>query len=106
MGKFRGHSQDAGRTAPRHKISQKQTVALLRPLIDASMAKAATPHRDKAREAVHAVLANSRWNSAYVLKNIGARRCRYLARIGYPVPTRFSMASRIEALQQWQERQG
>lgn len=105
-GGFRGHGQDRGRTAERGPVSQKQLLLMLRVLIDTSRGKAASRTRDEARRALRELLAMANWNTSYVLRNLGARRCRYLSGLGYPVPAELALRSDIERLATWSEHNG
>lgn len=104
MGRFNGHSQAAGRHAVRRRVGQRQAVTLLRPLIDASMSKAPSRTRDDARRAVRELIANANWRTPFVLRNIGCRRARYLARLGLDVPAQY-LTKDASALEQWKEQQ-
>ena len=104
MSGFRGHNQAAGRTAPRGPMPQRELVSVLRVLIDTSRAKVSSRTRDDARATLRELLANANWRTPYVLRNIGARRCRYLMGLGYDVPIEDATRSAIDRLVQWGER--
>lgn len=96
MSGFRG-SHDLTRKGP---ISQRDLVATLDALVDASAARSASRTRDEARAALRWTLDNCEWGTAYVLHNIGVRRCKFIARMGYRVPYAFLDATRgIERLE-------
>lgn len=71
-------------------ISQRSLVKLLVPLIDAAMAPNSTAHRDIARSELRALLNNPEvaWRTIWVLRSLNPKRCRYLASLGYPIPSR------------------
>ena len=85
-GEFRGHSQGDGGWTRKGPVPQRELVKLLGSLVDASKAKSGTRTRDEARAALRALLDIANWNTSYVLSNLGVRRCKYLAGLGYPVP--------------------
>lgn len=93
---FKGSNQDAGRTGRKGPVSQDDLVPLLRALVDASKAKSGTRTRDEARAALRALLGAANWNTSYVLTNIGVRRCKYIARLGYPVPYTYLLVSQVD----------
>lgn len=68
-------------------VSQRDLVRQLVPLIDAAMANGATAHRDLARAKLRDLLVSSHWRTTYVMRNLNPKRCRYLASIGFWVPT-------------------
>jgi hypothetical protein len=80
---------------PRTKapIAQRELVPVMKVLIDAAMSKQSTAHRDIARSKLRAILddPDSNWRTSFVLNNLAPRRCRYLASIGYWVPTRWTL---------------
>lgn len=81
-------------------ITQRDLVKTLGSLIDASRARSASRTRDEALAALRWTLENCNWRTAFVLHNIGVRRCKVIARMGYPVPYAFLDASRgIERLE-------
>jgi hypothetical protein len=65
--------------------SQRLTVKLLALIIDAARAERST----RSRERLHRALGKWNWRTNYVLHNLGAGRCRYLAQLGYPIPPRY-----------------
>lgn len=103
---FRGHNQAAGRSGPKGPVPQKELVSLLSALIDASQARAASRTRDEARKALRELLAISNWQTPYVRRNIGVKRCRYLAGLGYAIPEADLVRSSIDRLEAWVERNG
>jgi hypothetical protein len=64
-------------------------VPILVGLIDDAAAKGASAHRDLARTRLRTILKEENWNTSYVLNNISVRRCRHIASLGYPVPSRW-----------------
>lgn len=72
------------------EYTQRQLVPVLCDLIDAAAAKGTSAHRDIARSRLRQVMRDEHWNTSYVLNNIGVGRCRYLAGLGHPVPSRWA----------------
>jgi hypothetical protein len=72
------------------EYTQRELVQVLVGLIDAAGAKGASAHRDIARSRLRQVMRDEHWNTSFVLNNIARKRCRYLAGLGYPVPTRWA----------------
>jgi len=72
------------------KYSQREMVPLLTELIDDASAKGASAHRDIARSNLRTLLREGHWNTDYVLNNLAPRRCRYIASLGYPVPSKWA----------------
>ena len=87
-------------------MGQHDLVAMLKILIDASRAKGASRTRDDARKALRDVMGVTNWNTAFVLRSLGARRCRYLAGIGYPIPAGPALRSDVDRLNDWARRRG
>lgn len=102
---FRGHNQDGRTGTKKGAIGQRQLVKVLSPLIDACQSKAPSKVRDDARATLRDLLAASNWRTAFVLRNLGVRRCRYLAALGYDIPSADLTRSSVERLNQWAERQ-
>jgi hypothetical protein len=69
--------------------TQRELVPILVRLVDNATAKGATAHRDAARAELRRLLAEENWNTSFVLNNISVRRCRYIASLGHPVPTKW-----------------
>ena len=107
MSEFRGHNQAAGwGSGKKGSIPQKMLVKTLAALIDASRAKVSSRTRDDARRTLREVMATANWNTPYVLRNIGFRRCNYLRGLGYHVPRDADTGNHIEQFTQWLERHG
>jgi hypothetical protein len=109
MSPFRGSNQAAGRVGgatPKGPIPQKRLVQLLRVLIDTAQEKSASKTRDDARATVRLLMATANWNTPYVTRNIGARRCRYLLGLGYPVDYKPAFRSSVERLTKWGDEHG
>lgn len=96
---FRGHSQSEG-GAQKGPLGQRELVSVLRVLIDTAKGKSASRTRDDARATLRDLLSEANWNTPYVLRNIGAKRCRYLSGIGWPVPSKYALRSDVERLHQ------
>lgn len=103
---FKGYNQDRGRTGQKGPIPQKRLVVVLRVLIDTSKSRASSRMRDDARATLRQLMETANWNTPYVLRNVGAKRCRYLRGLGYDVPIEDAMRSAIDRLEIWIERHG
>jgi hypothetical protein len=101
--KFNGHGQERGGVAI-GPVGQRELVRLLKTIIDASRAKSGSRTRDEARAALRALLAEAHWNTPYCRRNLGARRCRYLLGLGYPVSIADASRNEIERLEEWARR--
>ena len=102
---FRGHRQDAGTPQRIGPLGQRELLRSLRILIDTAREKGASKTRDDARRTLRELMAVAHWNTSYVLRNLGAKRCRYLAGLGYDVAAEFALQSSIDRLEQWVARQ-
>ena len=71
------------------KHTQRELVPILVNLIDDAGAKGASAHRDLARIRLRTMLKEENWNTSYVCNNLSVRRCRYIAGLGYPVPSKW-----------------
>lgn len=80
-------------------VAQRDLVPLLKTLIDAAMAKNSTAHRDIARSKLRELLETTNWRTSYILNNISPRRSRYIASIGYWVPSKWMLTT-------WKRRPG
>lgn len=100
-GIFRGHGQEKRTGSTKGSIPQRQLVKILAITIDTARAKAAGRGRDEARATLRLIMAEANWSTPYVFKNIGARRCRYLAGLGYKIPYEDATRSTIDRLQEW-----
>jgi len=69
--------------------TQRELIQILVPLIDAARTEGATVHRDIARARLREMKTTENWNTIYILNNLSSKRCRYLASIGWPVPSRW-----------------
>ena len=106
-GGFRGHNQSAGWGSPQKgPLGQRDLVAVLKVLIDTAQTKASSRTRDEARRTLRGLMATAHWDTNYVRRNLGIRRCRYLAGQGYPMPADDLTRSSIDRLMQWAERRG
>lgn len=70
-------------------ISQRDLVPLLRELVDAASAENSTAHKDIAKARLREVLKTCKVNTTYVANNIGPRRSRFIAGMGYPMPSKW-----------------
>lgn len=103
---FRGHHRERRSRAPIGPVAQRDLVVILRKLIDVSRGKSSSRTRDEARRMLRLLMAEANWNTPYILRNIGAKRCRYLSGMGYTIDAAYSMRSSIERLEQWVDRNG
>lgn len=71
--------------------TQRELVPLLVRLVDDASADGKTAHRDKARVELRRVLETAHWRTPYVCNNISARRCRYIASMGYWIDRRWML---------------
>lgn len=78
-------------TPVKGSVQQRELVPVLCTLIDEARRPQSTAHRDIARSKLRALREDANWNTAFVLHNLGSRRCRYLASLGWPVPSRYLM---------------
>lgn len=106
MSAFRGHNQEGRTGVAKGPLGQRNLVAVLRVLIDTSRAKASSRTRDDARHALRELMETANWDTAYVRRNIGVRRCRYLAGLGYPMPAADVLRSSVDRLTEWSRRKG
>jgi hypothetical protein len=67
-------------------LAQRELLVLLKALVDASRAKSASRTRDEARAALRATLDTAHWNTPWLRHNLGVRRMKVIARMGYQVP--------------------
>lgn len=74
---------------PNGVISQRDLVPLLRELVDAASVENSTAHKDIAKARLREVLTTCRVNTTYVANNIGPRRARFIASLGYPMPSKW-----------------
>lgn len=104
---FRGHNQAHDRKGQQvGPVPQRELVRMLAILIDTSRAKVAGRQRDEARKALRDLMATAHWNTPYVRRNIGVRRCRHLLALGYPVPVGDTIPEGIERLERLNKRGG
>ena len=72
--------------AKKGDLTQRELVPTLKRLIDDASSKQSTAHRDIARMRLREILESANWRTAYVLRNISSRRCRFIAGMGFWVP--------------------
>lgn len=70
-------------------ISQRDLVPLLRELVDAASASNSSAHKDIAKARLREVLKTCKVNTTYVANNIGPKRSRFIAGLGYPMPSKW-----------------
>lgn len=75
-------------------MSQREMLPTVNALVDASRARSASRTRDEARAALRLLLDTCNWRTPWLMHNIGVRRCKVIARMGYPVPYAFLDATR------------
>lgn len=85
-----------GDTAKKGPISQDSLCKLLKPIIDTARAKSASKSRDDARRLVRRMMAETNWNTPFVLTRIGTKRCRYLSSLGYLIDPKYLAASEAD----------
>ena len=103
---FRGHNQSAGTAGRKGPIPQRKLLLMLKVLIDTCRDRGAGRERDEARRLLREVMATANWDTPYVRRNLGSRRCRYLLGLGYPVPIEDATRSTIDRLNEWREKRG
>jgi hypothetical protein len=86
-------------------ISQDQLCVLMKPVIDAARSKAASRTRDDARALLRRMIAETNWNTPFVLTRLGTKRCRYLSSLGYIIEPKYLAASQadLDRINAWAE---
>lgn len=69
-------------------IAQRQLLDELIVNVDAARGRVSSAHRDIARARLRE-LKEAHWSSSFIFWNLGSTRCRYLAGIGWAVPSRW-----------------
>lgn len=71
--------------AAKGPISQRELLRTLLALVDTAKAKNSSMHKDRAKRALRTLLGDPdvNWRTPFIGHNLGARRCRYLASIGF-----------------------
>lgn len=72
-------------------ISQRELLPTLIALIDAAKAPNSTAHKDIARSKLRTLLETANWRTGFILWNLGPARCKYLASIGFWMPSKHLM---------------
>lgn len=86
-----------GRGGPKKgAYSQRELVKILKPIIDAAAGGVSSAHRDIARSKLRTILGAAKWNTAYVLNNLGPTRTKWLRAHGYPADARFTYSDAWE----------
>jgi hypothetical protein len=85
----RGQYGTGGWPRQRGPMSQRELLPILRTLTDAAMGRVSSAHRDKARQMLHRVLAESHWQTSFIYHNLNPTRCRFLQSQGYDIPYEF-----------------
>lgn len=98
MNGFRGTNQAAGRAHPEGigPINQRKLLRMMRVVIDTSQSKASSRGRDDARKSLTWLYREAHWNTPYVLRNLGVKRCRYLRGLGWTVPMEYCVLEESE----------
>lgn len=78
-------------------ISQRDLLKVLLPLVDVAMGKVSSKSRDDARGLLREVLTVANWQTPFILRNLSTRRCRFLTRMGYPIPSRYLLRLTTDA---------
>lgn len=79
-------------TARKGPVSQDNLLAVLKPLIDAARSKSSSRTRDDSRAMVRRLMTEAEWNTPFILRNLGAKRCRYLSSLGYIIESQYLAA--------------
>ena len=88
-GKFNGTSAHDHRGPLIGSVPQKKLVPMLRLLTDVARSQSPSATRDQARETLRLLRDTAHWETPFVLVNIGLRRRRYLAAIGWTMEDRW-----------------
>ena len=95
---FRGSNQAAGTPYRKGAIAQWRLLPMMRALIDiAARDRHDSPARTQARATLREIHDTCNWNTSFILRNIGLRRCRYLRGMGWEIPDRFLRLSEERA---------
>lgn len=86
-------------------ISQRHLLRLMKPLIDAAASKASSRTRDDSRATVRRLMAEANWNTPFILVHLGAKRCRFLASMGYVIESKYQSTT-PESLARLESRRG
>lgn len=91
MSGFRGSNQLHDHKGPQiGAIGQWKLLPMMRALIDIAAREGhGSATRDQARATLRMIRTDCNWQTSFVLRNLGLRRCRYLRGLGWPVPDRF-----------------
>lgn len=100
MSGFRGTNQYHDHKGERiGAISQWRLLPIMRACIDIAAREGhGSATRDQARATLRMIRTDCNWQTAFVLRNIGIKRCRYLRGLGWPVPDRFLTQPEEETL--------
>jgi hypothetical protein len=82
----RNRGTDTTRKGP---VGQERLLGLLKALIDAARRPVPSRTRDDARVAIRQLLAVANWRTPYILRGLGAKRCRYLSSLGYVIESKW-----------------
>lgn len=103
---FRGSNQDHDHRGPRiGVIRQHRLLPMMRVLIDKAREEHSSRTRDAARTTLRDLHATAHWNTSFVLRNLGVRRCRWLAEQGWVFDRRFLLDAHPEGLAEMTARQ-
>lgn len=104
-GEFTGRNRGGSPRTRKGPMSQRDLVRTIGALVDASRSRSASRTRDEARAALRLLLDSANWRTPHVLRNIGYRRCVFIARMGYPVPYACLAREGLDRLEALYERQ-
>ena len=102
----RGDNRVPGFAPKKGPISQRELARILPPLIDVAAGKVSSRTRDEARAVLREILAVAHWETPFVYHNLKQRRCRFLTRMGYSIPSKWLLNLGTDAsIRQWRGRQ-
>lgn len=78
-------------------LSQRELIKVLKPLCDVAMSKSASKSRDDARRLIRETLLVANWRTPFVYHNLAERRCRFLTRLGYVIPSKWLLRLTTDA---------
>lgn len=70
-------------------VTQRELVPLLKELVDAASAGNSSAHKDVAKRKLRETLNTTNWRTAFVCNNVSSKRLRFIAGMGYPVPSKW-----------------
>jgi hypothetical protein len=70
-------------------LPQRQLLEELVVTVDAAMGRVSSAHRDIARARLRELKETTNWSTSFITHNLGPKRCKYLAGIGWPISSRW-----------------